>query len=130
MSLNNSIIEAYCFGSVLYAVDSSTHISVKIILTNNQIIEKIISGESRGLSPEIKIKRWICSICNQDYEECIHERGNNYEGKTCAVYPKDTEATGGSIVSTPKDPRCQIDDLLVIEELSGKKNIHGMVSKL
>jgi len=80
------------------------------------LIPKIISGEFRGLSPAYKIRKWECSICHEDLEECPHEVGKEYENVKCQQIAKDIEPIETSIVDIPKDPRCRITDLLLIKE--------------
>lgn len=114
--MNNSLenlLVAYVFGPVLYAIEGG-RIDVIIKLTNFKYIHNIINENWRGLSPEIRINRWTCSICNEDYELCEHSYGEIYNGKKCAAFPKDTEGLATSLVKEPRDKRCRIEDLLII----------------
>jgi len=59
-------------------------------------------------SPEILIKREICSICNNDFRSCEHISGGIYNGLRCVSIPQDFELRSVSIVEVPEDPRCRI----------------------
>ncbi|MBY3027324.1 hypothetical protein [Rhizobium leguminosarum] len=55
-------------------------------------------------SPEIVVKREICSICGLDFtpwSDCEHRKGKVYEGKLCIGIVQDMEAKGISLVSDP-----------------------------
>jgi len=108
----------FVFGAIMYA-DNGGHIEICIRTTNLNIVGDIISGKMRGLSPDMKIRRWECSVCHKDFETCPHKEGKRYGNKICQLIAKDIEALGGSIVAQPKDPRARITDLLIIE---GNKN--------
>lgn len=108
--------EFFLFGPVIFASDSEGHIDTVIQVTVPDVVRKVISGERRGLSPDVKIERWECSICHEDYEECLHEEGKKYGGALCRALPKDIEFFGASLVARPKDPRARVTDLLVIEK--------------
>lgn len=112
-------ITAYVFGPFLFASDSQGHIDVTIRIIP-EWIDRIIQG-FRGLSPEIRIRKWECSICHQNYEDCIHEVGQKYGDEICQQIARDIEPLGGSLVQYPKDPRARITDLLIVEEERGKK---------
>ena len=80
------------------------------------VIDGIIKGKFRGLSPEMIIKKWECSICHKDFEECSHEVGKQYGNETCKTIARGIEFTSLSVVSMPADPRCAITDLLIIKK--------------
>jgi len=106
----------FVFGAILFADDDEGHIETCIRVTNLNIVGDIISGKMRGLSPDMKIRWWECSICHKDFERCLHKEGKLYAGKTCHPLAKGVEASGGSIVAQPKDPRARITDLLIVED--------------
>lgn len=116
----NDILIAYAFGSVIYSSDTSGYITT-VLKIDPKIINKIISGEIRGLSPEIRIRKWECSICHKNFEECSHEEGKLYNNKICKAIAKEIEFTGVSLVDHPADSRCRITDLLLITEEAGKR---------
>ena len=59
-------------------------------------------------SPEILIKREVCSICKCNFKVCGHFAGAIYGGIRCVSEPKDFELRSISIVEFPEDPRCRI----------------------
>lgn len=85
------------------------------------IVSKIISGKFRGLSPGIIIRKWECSVCHGDFEKCVHEIGQVYNGVKCEAIAKDIEFTEVSIVDHPQDARCRITDLLLIKEENNRR---------
>lgn len=115
-----SVVEAYAFGPVLYA-NTGGRIDIVMKISDVELIHKIIYENVKGLSPEIKICKWRCSICDDDYEVCEHQYGKIYNRKTCKALPDDTEPLSVGIVYKPKDERCRIEDLLLIVSESGYK---------
>ncbi|RLI39855.1 hypothetical protein DRO64_10025 [Candidatus Bathyarchaeota archaeon] len=73
------------------------------------------------LSPSIIIKRWECSICHKNYEECPHEAGKKYGKEICRTIARDIEIREISVVDKPTDPKCRIIDLLLVYEEKGRK---------
>lgn len=65
-------------------------------------------GNGIYASPEIYIKKEICSICEQDTRACLHLPGNLYNGKMCYSVPQDMEMKTVSLVTIPRDPRCRM----------------------
>jgi hypothetical protein len=65
-------------------------------------------GHGFYFSPEIFIKRELCSICNNDFRSCEHITNGIYNGVRCVVIPQDFEPRSVSIVTVPEDPRCRI----------------------
>ena len=61
-------------------------------------------------------RKWKCSICHGDLEECPHKIGKRYGNVKCQPMAKEIEPIETSIVKVPKDPRCRIIDLLLIKE--------------
>lgn len=112
---------AYAFTAVMFASDSAGYISSTIKIEDSGWINRIISGESRGISPEIIVRNWECSICHEEYEKCIHEEGLEYNGVECQLIARNIEFSGTSLVDKPKDPRCRVNDLLVISQMGGTK---------
>ncbi len=65
-------------------------------------------GNGLYASPEILIKKEVCSICQKDIRACTHIKGRWYDGKICRGIAEDIEMKTISIVTVPKDPRCRI----------------------
>jgi len=67
-------------------------------------------GQGWYMSPELLVKRELCSICRQDMRTCSHISGRVYSGQICfAVADSDgIELTAGAIVRVPHDPRCRV----------------------
>ena len=59
-------------------------------------------------SPEILIKKGLCSVCGQNIKGCNHIPGHLYDGVHCTGIPKDIELKSVSIVMYPEDRRCRI----------------------
>lgn len=112
-------ITVHAFGPCLFAYNAEAHIDIQMQLSPS-LIDEIVGGK-RGLSPEIKIKRWECSICHKNYENCDHKVDEKYGNEICKVSAKDVETQAVSLVSSPADSRAQITDLLVVTEELGKK---------
>ncbi|MFX1538694.1 MAG: hypothetical protein ACFFDI_31285 [Promethearchaeota archaeon] len=119
----NKLLKAIAFGPIIYASDTKGKISISLNIppVRQDIIQRIVSGKSRGLSPEIKVKKWECSICHDDYEKCIHKSGEKYDEAECCLIARDIEFTGESIVDVPRDPRCRITDLLLVKAVNGNR---------
>jgi hypothetical protein len=115
-------IEAWVFATVVFASDTSGYVTCSVKYeTYSDILERIISGQSRGVSPEIITRKFECSICNNNYEKCFHEEGKYYDGIVCKLIAKEIEFIGGAIVDEPKDPKCRVNDLLIIWAANGSK---------
>lgn len=119
-------LRAFIFGAI-YASDSNKPIRIPMELTNLEYLDKIISGELRGISPALKIREWECSICHGDFELCPHQKGKVYDGIKCRRIVNDMEITDISIVDRSKMPRNRIFDLLIISKHNKKKSYiwHG-----
>lgn len=115
MSKQDDVI-GYFFGPAIFSSDNTTSIDITGRTTNREMICGIIDGTTRGLSPEMKIGWYQCTICLQNYENCPHDVGKNYSEKPCQLMPRDTEVITQSVVSMPKDPKARVTDLLIIEK--------------
>ena len=73
-----------------------------------------------GLSPQSLVRRFSCSVCNQDYELCEHQVGNTYGETKCEPLMTEGNALNIAVVSKPLDHRAQMKDILLIEK-SGTK---------
>lgn len=115
---NYTKVTAYAFGPSIFSNDGGS-LNVDIVLRDEKIIQRIIKG-TRGLSPEYKIKWYQCMICQQDYENCPHEDGKEYDGIICILAPRGLEFIAQSIVDKPEDPRARIIDMLLIDKTKNK----------
>jgi len=79
-----------------------------------------ITPETRGISPDFRVKSFSCSICNEDFENCNHENGKEYNGKKCQPLMRDWEIMNIAIVSRPKHPKALISDVIIIEYDQGR----------
>jgi len=61
-------------------------------------------------SPEILVKKQVCSICAQDFRACSHILGRLYGGKRCVRVAQGIQPNGMAValVTEPLDPRCRI----------------------
>jgi hypothetical protein len=59
-------------------------------------------------SPDILIKKEICSVCKKDIRACMHINGKLYNGIMCLSIPQETEMKSVSLVTVPRDPRCRL----------------------
>lgn len=116
----NPELIAYIFGPTIFDSEGGSLDGVSRIM-DTDIIEKIKSGESRGLSPEVKIKWFQCGICKKNYEEdCDHIEGKFYGDEKCILYPRDIEFLALSIVNVPEDPKARITDMLIVDKTNKK----------
>ena len=85
-------------------------------LTNSEVLTSLLRriyrlkswfteeyGHGLYSSPEILIKREVCSICKRNFKMCAHIAGAIYGGKRCASEPKDFELRSISIVEFPEE---------------------------
>ncbi len=115
MNKQDDII-GYFFGPTIFSSDNTSSIDITGSTTNSDMIDGIIDGTTRGLRPEMKIGWYQCTICLENYEVCPHDVGEHYSEKFCQLMPRDTEVIAQSVVSTPKDPKARVNDLLIIEK--------------
>lgn len=111
-------ISAYIFGPAIFAHEGS-YLDIDSKIPTNWI--ELVKNGMRGLSPEIKIKWYQCTLCGQNYEICEHEEGKEYDGVRCILAPRDIEFLSNSVVDNPKDPKARITDMLIIEDNIKKK---------
>ena len=122
MNDNGIITEAYAYGPAIFSSDSSASIDVTIKIANLDIVDAIKKNKHKGLSPEMKIRSFLCTVCGKDYEYCSHIEGKNYDKVPCRLIPHDIECLAVSFVDKPKDEKARINDLLVIEKRNKKIN--------
>ena len=106
----------YFFGPTIFASDNSGCVDIVGRTNQKTLIDSIVDGTTRGLSPEIKIKWYQCTICLKNHEICPHDVGVTYSGKFCGLIPRDIEMICQSVVNVPKDPKARVTDLLIVEK--------------
>jgi hypothetical protein len=116
------LITAFAFAAAMFDSNYCGYIWAILQIQNEEMLQRIVTGQSRGVSPEIIIRRWTCSICNNDFERCDHGEGLIYDGSPCQVAPANVEFIAASLVDEPKDPKCRINDLLTIWQIN-KRNL-------
>lgn len=110
----------YGFGRAISASDGSGGIDVVFELTDEQVAREVLCGKLRGLSADVNIKWFKCSICGGNYEYCKHETGKVYGGKRAYKIVQDAEFEGLSLTRTPDDKTAWITDLLIVEKTPEK----------
>lgn len=68
-------------------------------------IADIEAGILREVSVGVAVRNTLCSICGEDYNDCSHRRGEEYDGKVCCVELDDAaDAYEMSFVAVPAQP--------------------------
>ena len=67
------------------------------------------------------IRKFSCSVCNQDYELCEHEVDKIYNKIKCEALLAEWNGRNVSIVSKPSDRRAKMTDMLIIKKNAIKK---------
>lgn len=76
---------------------------------NESLIAEIEGGIKKEVSVGCSVKRSVCSICGQDFEGCLHNKGEEYEGRLCFVKLEDaTDAYEFSFVAVPAQPNAGV----------------------
>ena len=73
-----------------------------------EVIEKLIFPPQVFVSSGFIVHVQECSICGQEYEDCVHLVGKPYMGKFCYIIVRDLEVDHVSIVDHPADKRCRV----------------------
>lgn len=110
------VAKAYHYGVAIHASGGGGKVMVSSELYDFSLIPGIVSGAHRGLSPTIDSKKFDCSICGLNIEDCPHESGKIYDGKLCSPIAKDIEVQDVNLVDVPKDPKAFITDLLLVTQ--------------
>ncbi len=103
------------YGLIRYLSWSKDPIPVAITITNSDVIRRILDGQYRFLLAEARVKWICCSICSENFENCEHKEGENYNTKICTPIPRAVQFVEGSIVNSGLDSRCKIIDLLLVD---------------
>ena len=83
-------------------------LNLKIFIQRYEIIEKIIFPPQVFFSTGIVVDDTICSICENNYEQCEHIAGQVYMGEFCTrIINKIRETREVSIVENPSDKNCR-----------------------
>ena len=94
------------------SVDAArAHSDFSHLTRNNErleVIEKIVFPPQMFVSTCMIVQSQVCSICEQEYEECSHLIGHPYMGELCYVIAKDLSVDHVAIVECPADKRCRI----------------------
>jgi hypothetical protein len=70
-----------------------------------------ISHKRIGVSPELLIHGFDCTVCGQDAESCEHIAGGKYGGQICARRPREIEVLGIAWVSRPEQPDARLQSV-------------------
>lgn len=76
-------------------------------------------GHGLYMSPEIKVKKRICSICKENIKLCDHIPGRLYGGIMARQIMAEMEPISVSIVENPEDLRCRMWPWNFDEKTSG-----------
>ena len=74
------------------------------VITDDETQELIDKGILKGLSITGVVKSSECSICKNDYFECPHISGENYNGTKCINTIKEMELISINLVKKPVNP--------------------------
>jgi len=84
---------------------------IDLVLAQIQKIDELFFshfGPGLYVSPEIMVRKELCSICKSDFRGCSHIAGRIYNGVRCVTISQDIRLKSVSIVEAPEDPRCRI----------------------
>lgn len=69
---------------------------------NDELIRSIEAGIRREVSVSCAVGGRICSVCGEQYDSCIHQKGGEYEGRLChVVLTEPSDAYEWSFVAVP-----------------------------
>lgn len=75
----------------------------KLFAYERTLFPQMMFGSTGGI-----IKKTRCSICNDDYEECQHQKGKMYHGELCVREILEIQLEEVSIVKDPANKLCRI----------------------
>ena len=76
---------------------------------NETLIAEIDGGIKREVSVGCAVEQVLCSICGQELDSCLHEKGEEYEGKVChGVLKGAKDAYEWSFVAVPAQRRAGV----------------------
>ena len=70
--------------------------------------EYLIFPPQTFMSSGLILEELHCSICEEDYEDCSHIRGQPYMGRFCRIVITKAKIAHVSLVDSPKDKRCRV----------------------
>src|SRR6266496_3587062 len=101
---------AYIFG--YYIFKNSMGIALCVQTDNSIVINGIKNSLLGSILPLLKISKFACSICKQDYELCQHEEDKIYENTKCEPIALKFEFV--SFTGVPYLENSRITDMLVM----------------
>jgi len=117
-----------------YSKDNGGTLYVEGDITHPEVIEKLIRTTSNGkrelnyasMGAAIDPTLATCSICDQPYSDCNHERGETYGGQVCEIVPTPesvNKALHAALTNDPADPSAEIMNVVFAENkfLRGEK---------
>jgi hypothetical protein len=84
-----------------------------------QSIEELVFPPQNFVSAGLRVKRQICSLCGEEYEDCPHLVGIPYWGEFCWRILQDFTADHIAFTDTPANKRCRVTYIHLDE---GKRN--------
>lgn len=76
---------------------------------NETLIAEIDGGIKREVSVGCSVEQVLCSVCGQQLDSCLHEKGEAYEGKVChGVLKGAKDAYEWSFVAVPAQRRAGV----------------------
>jgi hypothetical protein len=78
-------------------------------ITDDETLDRIKEGELKGWSIGGLMHKGMCTICGQDYLECLHIAGHDYDGKSCSVRIDNFSIAEISVVKDPAQPLAKIE---------------------
>ncbi|HKG89258.1 MAG TPA: adenylate/guanylate cyclase domain-containing protein, partial [Nitrososphaeraceae archaeon] len=118
MTKNQNNYEAYLFGPLIFAGNKYADAVLK---TKDPLKIQLINSGQQGLQPALKVRRFLCSLCEKDYEKCPHDAYQKYDDAVCEPLISESEVLYASIVPRPNDPRTRITDILLAIKNEGKR---------
>lgn len=105
-------------GDAVRAHTGFTHL--KHYVERLHTIEKLVFPPQVFTSMGIIVRRRICSICGEEYDECTHLVGKPYQGEICHTFIAEIERIDHlAIVDNPANKNCRLVDFSVP---GGKRN--------
>lgn len=76
-------------------------------------IEQLVFPKQIFVSSGMIVRSQLCSICDEEYEDCDHLIGRPYMGEFCYIFARDLEFDHVAIVDEPADKRCRMQHFRV-----------------
>ncbi|HEY6349661.1 MAG TPA: hypothetical protein VI636_09650 [Candidatus Angelobacter sp.] len=94
------------FLSATKADEGFAHLDQKV--DRLKAIEQLIFPPQVFLSSGMIVKSQICSICEGEYEDCVHVKGRPYMGEFCTVRLIPSAVDHVAMVDKPANKRCRV----------------------